>query len=81
MFESSPFKVILPVGVAQVVGLDGVGLVITGTAFTTTLTELDAEVQPFCVIVKLYVPVATVVAALIVGLALILVKLLGPVQL
>ena len=81
MFESSPFKVILPVGVAQVVGLDGVGLLITGTAFTTTLTELDAEVQPFCVTLKLYVPVAAVVAALIVGLALILVKLLGPVQL
>ena len=81
MFESNPFKVILPVGVAQVVGLDGVGLLITGTAFTTTLTELDAEVQPFCVTLKLYVPVAAVVAALIVGLALILVKLLGPVQL
>ena len=44
---------------------------ITGTAFTTTLTELDAEVQPFCVTLKLYVPVAAVVAALIVGLALI----------
>ena len=81
MFESNPFKVILPVGVAQVVGLDGVGLLITGTEFTTTLTELDAEVQPFCVTLKLYVPVAAVVAALIVGLALILVKLLGPVQL
>ena len=47
MFESKPFNVMLPVAVAQVVGLVLLELEITGTAFTTTLTELDADVQPF----------------------------------
>jgi hypothetical protein len=43
-----------PVDVAQVVGFDTVVEAIAGIAFTTTLIGADAaDVQPFCVTVKL----------------------------
>ena len=80
MFESSPFKVILPVGVAQVVGLDEEVLPIKGIAFTTTDVVDATEVHPLIIsfTTRLYVPAAAVVTLLMKGFDNVLVKPFGP---
>ncbi len=52
--------------------------VATGIAFTVTATVDAVLVQPFTVTVKLYVPLAAVVAAVIVGFCNVLVNPFGP---
>ena len=65
---------------AQIVALAGLTVQV-GTGLTVAAVEPAAEVQPLEVTVKLYVPVAAVVAFAIDGFCSVELKPLGPVQL
>ena len=58
--------------------LDGAG--VAGVAFTTTAVVPTAEVHPFVVTVRLYVPLPAVVAEAIEGFCTGELKLFGPVH-
>ena len=52
----------------------------TGSGFTVTDTFAGAELQPFSVTTKVYVPASAAVAGVMVGSSVELLKLLGPVH-
>jgi hypothetical protein len=85
----NPFKIILPVALAQFDGLVNDELLIAGVGFTTTIVDAVADGQ-FNVVVVIYVAVAitlyvpaipSVALVLTCGICWVLVKEAGPLQL